>query len=312
MKNDVFCHIAAALLTLVALPGFGQFRSGRNYNLTVNNSNAADRCSDLRVTSSNGVVAQVAESATLGPGELSALKLEDNAGRSVVQVRGWDRAEYQVETCKIVVAETQGNAEAIARGITVSRSAGRVTTFGPSVTDGNWQVYFLVRAPRNANLDLTTQYGPIGVEGVSGDTKVRAVNGPLALKDVGGQVDAQTQNGPISFSGRGGNVKLTAQNGPISLELMGDQWNGQQLEAKTVNGPVSITIPENYRSGVRLQTAGHAPLSCNLPGCRNAATDLRHFGSRTIQLNGSADTVRVSTSNGPVSVTYLGPGPRVI
>ena len=308
MKNDVFCYLAAAALTLVALPGFGQFRSGRNYNLTVNNSNAADRCSDLRVTSSNGVVAQVAESATLGPGELSALELEDNAGRSVVQVRGWDRAEYQVETCKIAVAETQGNAEAMALGISVSRSAGRLTTFGPN---GNWRVHFLVRVPRNANLDLTTRYGPISVEGVSGNTKVRAVNGPLSLKDVGGQVDAHTRTGPISFSGRGGNVKLTAQYGPISLELMGDQWNGQQLEAKTVNGPVSISIPENYRSGVRLQTSGNAPLSCNLPGAETRPRICGILGPRTIQLNGSADTVKVSTS-GPVSVTYLGPPRRVI
>jgi DUF4097 and DUF4098 domain-containing protein YvlB len=124
-------------------------------------------------------------------------------------------------------------------------------------------------------------------------------------------VDAHTQNGPISFSGRGGDVKLTAQNGPISLELTGDAWNGQALDAKTVNGPVSLSIPENYRSGVKLQTAGHAPLSCKLDSCRNVVQDMRDgSANRTLQLNGSGDTVRVSTTNGPVSVG--GPKRRAI
>ena len=283
----------------------GLAHAARDFNLTIN-SNEAERCADLRVSSRDGEVAQINEAVTLGARDLSALELEDPAGRSVVRVRGWDRPEYAIETCKIAVAESKAAAETLARGITVSRSAGRMTTAGPSTTDGNWQVYFLVRAPKNANLDLQTKNGPIAVEGIAGNTRVRAVNGPIALKNCGGTIDAHTTNGPISFSGAGGDVKLTAQNGPVALELTGDQWNGPQLDAKTVNGPVSLSIPENYRSGVRLQTSGHTPLSCNLPACRSAATDLRRQESRTIQLNGSADTVRVSTNNGPVSVS----GPR--
>jgi DUF4097 and DUF4098 domain-containing protein YvlB len=309
MKNDAYRYLAAATLAGAWLltPGSAD---AKNYNLSVSMSNA-ERCSDLKISSSNGEVAQAVDSVTLGPRDLSALEIDDNSGRSVVHVRGWDHAEYQVETCKVAVADTQGNAEALVRGINVNRSAGRITTYGPSTTDGNWQVYFIVRAPRNANLDLTTKNGPISVEGITGNTKLRATNGPLSLKDVGGLVDAHTQNGPISFSGRGGDVKLTAQNGPISLELTGDSWNGQAIEAKTVNGPLSLNIPENYRSGVKLQTSGHAPLSCRLDSCRNLVTDARDgSSSRTLQLSGSGDTVRVSTSNGPVSIS--GPKRRAI
>ena len=88
---------------------------------------------------------------------------------------------------------------------------------------------------------------------MTGNVKVRAVNGPISLKDCGGQVDAQTTNGPISFSGGSGEVHLNAQNGPISLELAGEVWNGSDARrAARVNGPVSINIPENFRSGVRL------------------------------------------------------------
>jgi DUF4097 and DUF4098 domain-containing protein YvlB len=205
------------------------------------------------------------------------------------------------------VADTRSAAETLARGVTVSRSAGRLTTNGPSASEGSWQVHFIVHAPRNASLDLQTKNGPISVDGITGNTKVRAVNGPIALKNCGGQVEAHTTNGPISFSGAGGDVKLTAQNGPVAVELTGNSWNGPQLDAKTVNGPVSLSIPENYRSGVRLQLSGHTPLSCRMEACRSAVQDLtRPSSPRTIQLTGSADTVRVQTSNGPVSVS----GPR--
>lgn len=295
MRTLILGFVGAALLAHSAW-------AARNFQLSVNSRNA-ERCSDLQVTTKSGEIARADDSVTLGARDLSALELEDGAGQAVVQVRGWDRAEYQVETCKIAVAENKGAAEALVRGISVSRSAGRITTFGPNNADGNWQVYFLVRAPRNANLDLQTRNGPISVEGVSGNIKLRAVNGPVALKECAGVVDANTTNGPIAFSGAGGNVKLTAQNGPIAIDLTGEAWNGQQLDARTVNGPVSLSIPENYRSGVRLQTSGHSPLNCSIAPCRTAVSDLTNpSGARTIQLNGSSDTVRVQTSNGPVSV----------
>ena len=311
MKSDAVRFFTASALGALWLLSPGQTaHAARNYNLSIN-SNNAERCADLTVTSRDGEVAQINDSVTLGPRDLSALEIEDGSGRAMVRVRAWDRPDYQVETCKIAVAENKAAAETLLRGITVSRSAGRLTSMGPNTNDGSWQVYFLVRAPKNANLDLQTKNGPIHVEGVAGNVKVRAVNGPLALKDCGGTIDAHTTNGPISFSGNSGDVKLTAQNGPVSVDLTGESWNGPQLDARTTNGPVSITVPENYRSGVRLQTSGHAPLSCNIGACRTAVSDLTgSSSSRTIQLNGSADTVRVQTSNGPVSVNA--PRRRVI
>jgi DUF4097 and DUF4098 domain-containing protein YvlB len=311
MKYDAFCYLAAAALgagwLLTPAP---TARAARNYNLSIN-SNDADRCSDLRVSSNDGEVAQLNESVTLAPRDLSALELEDKAGRSIVRVRGWDRAEYTVETCKIAVADSKSAAETLARGISVSRSAGRLTTAGPTSNEGNWHVYFIVHAPKNAKLDLETKNGPISIEGIAGNTRVRAVNGPVSLKNCAGMVDAQTTNGPLSYTGAGGDVKLTAQNGPVSVELTGDSWNGPQLDAKTVNGPVSLSIPENYRSGVRLLTSNHAPLSCKIAACKSVVMDMTQpSSSRTLQLAGSADTVRVQTNNGPVSIS--GPRKRAI
>src|SRR5690349_15479106 len=105
MKSNAFRSFAAAALGAAWLfsPASAAF-AAKNYNLSIN-SNNAERCSDLRVSSKDGEVAQLNESVTLGPRDLSALELEDSAGRSVVSVRGWDRAEYTIETCRIAVAD---------------------------------------------------------------------------------------------------------------------------------------------------------------------------------------------------------------
>jgi hypothetical protein len=306
MRTNSWC--AAALLAIGSLAATAQPRISRNYNLNINMDNA-EHCSDMKVRSSNGEISQVNEAVTLGAGQASGLELDDTAGHAVVQVRGWDRADYSVETCKIAVAETKSAADQLISAISVARSAGRLTTAGPSNNDGNWQIYFIVRAPRNGNVDLATKNGPISVSGVGGNVKVRAINGPVSLSDCSGRIDAQTTNGPISFRGGAGDVHLIAKNGPISVNLSGETWNGAQLEAHTDNGPVSLNVPENYRSSVRLQSSGRSPLSCNIEACRNAFTDATSQ-DRLIRINGSADTVRVSTNNGPVSIS--GPKRRVI
>jgi hypothetical protein len=299
---------SAALLGAAWLLGPAPASAARRYNLNVNSSNA-ERCSDLRVRSDNGEVVQSNESVTLSRGEVPILELDDAAGRGVVSVRGWDRQEFMIETCKMAAADTRSAAEQLVRGISVARSAGHISTTAPAASsdDGNWQVYFFIHAPRDGSFDIQTRNGPVAVEGVRGNLKLHAINGPVALNNCAGQVDVETQNGPISFSAGGGEVRLHAQNGPISLGLAGEIWNGTKLEADTVNGPVHIDIPETFHSGVRVETAGHSPFSCRIASCSNAL-----INAGTLQFNGTQDTIRVSTRNGPVSVGGGRPDRRVI
>jgi DUF4097 and DUF4098 domain-containing protein YvlB len=139
------------------------------------------------------------------------------------------------------------------------------------------------------------------VRGIDGMVKVHATNGPIAVRDCAGRVEANTVNGPIAFEGGGGDIHLQAQNGPIAVKVSGDLWNGNQLEAHTDNGPVSLKISDNFRSGVRVETSGHSPMSCKAAACANASTDLRS-NQRVFQMNGSEGTIRISTHNGPISV----------
>jgi DUF4097 and DUF4098 domain-containing protein YvlB len=296
VKLSTLIAIALMLLLVwIATPGRAQAQRSRNFNLNIEGN--AERCSDLKIRT-DGQLARSEETFTLQKSEASLLDIEDTSGHGVIRARGWDNPQYSVEVCKIAVAGDQGSAQQLLRSMAVARSAGRITTNSPN-PDGQYQFHFFVNVPRDGNLSLATKNGPIDVANVGGTVKVRATNGPIALKDIAGRVEANTSNGPIAFSGKGGDVVLRAQNGPISLNLVEDIWSGAQLDAKTVNGPVSISIPDTFRSGVRIETSGHAPMSCASPLCRAAWSDASR---RVIQFNGSSDTVRVGTENGPVSI----------
>jgi hypothetical protein len=299
MKNETLGYVATAVLCAgwLLVPGWSQTR-GRDFNIDF--QGGADRCSDLKVRSS-GQVARAADSFSLQKSEAPTLEV-DAPEHGIIRARGWNRNEYSVEACKIAVADDQATAGQLLQGISVTRSAGRFSSSGPSSDAGRWEVYFIVHAPKDASLDLETKNGPIDVGGVSGTLKARATNGPIAIRNSSGAVEARTNNGPISFSGGGGDVRLNARNGPISLKLAGEVWNGARLEAATVNGPLSLALPDRFRSAVRVEASGHGFINCRAGGCVGASTDSGP-NRRTMQFNGSGDTVRVSTVNGPISVS---------
>ena len=298
---------AAVLCTAWLLAPPKTLAARHNFNLNFNGD--AETCAELRVSSNNGEVAKIAESFTMTRAEAPLLEL-NGVDRAHIRVRGWDRADYAVETCKVAVAETRAEAEQMARSVSISRSAGRISHNGPIVNDnGQWSVVYLIRAPKDVTVDLETSNGPLSVREMNGTVKVRASNGPIAITDCGGNVDAHTINGPIAFNGDRGEVHLNAQNGPIAVRLQSEAWNGSQLEARTINGPLAISIPDNFRTGMRLETAGNAPLSCNAALCRNAFTNLT-LQNRTLQMNGASDTIRLSTENGPVAINANGKDPK--
>jgi hypothetical protein len=308
MKHGLVFFATAAMLFATCATAQTTRNRNRN-NLNINTQGDANSCADLKVTST-GELSQVNETVNLQHGEAPVLEL-NAADHGVVKVRGWKQPGYSVEACKVGVAEDRGTADTLVRGISVSHSAGRFSYTGPTTDNGNWQVFFIIHAPDNASLDLETKNAPVSIADVNGNIKVRATNGPLAIRGSAGNIDAQTTNGPISFDGDGGEVHLQAQNGPISVKVGKEIWNGTALEARTVNGPLSLSLPDTFQSGIRVETAGGSPLSCKHDACTHAYTN-NTGDQHVIQMNGSSETVRISTHNGPLSVNGTSKAKKIL
>jgi hypothetical protein len=199
-----------------------------------------------------------------------------------VQIVADDRNDIEVHARLQASAESRSDASAIMRGITVDMGS-TVGVDGPARDrDANWSVSFVIYVPRNTNLDLETQNGPIHIKQVVGRMELSAVNGPISLSGVGGEVHAVTQNGPLQ-------VRLT-----------GNRWNGAGLDAETQNGPIHLAIPENYNAMLETGTV-NGPMQTDFPITMtlNGRMSWKRF---TTKLGEGGGKVRVVTTNGPVTL----------
>lgn len=247
-------------------------------------------CSQLRVTIDGRPALRSEEIVNVGALRSLVVRAPENGG---VHVVGSDAAGYELKACKAAAFDDALDA------IKVRLTGNEVTAEGPD--RGRWVVYFLVRAPRVATLELRSRNGPIALQNVNGTVTARAVNGPISVKQSSGNLDINTENGPISLDGGSGTTKLNAQNGPITVKLRGAAWDGS-LDAHTENGPVALKIPDSFRSGVVVESQGHGPVSCRAEACRRARRAWDDDDNRRIELGSGPTTVRLSTVNGPVSV----------
>ncbi|HEX2210475.1 MAG TPA: hypothetical protein VHG93_22540 [Longimicrobium sp.] len=203
-----------------------------------------------------------------------------------VSVRAWDGRDVLVRARVQTHARTEEDARELARGIRVNTS-GTISSSGPESSGRNrgWAVSYEILVPARTNLDAETHNGPISVHGLSGDIEVRAVNGPISLNELAGDVQAR------------------AQNGPITVNLSGRRWNGEGLDAETVNGPITVRMPRGYAAHLESGTV-HGPI--NAPrGIRPERRNGNRWapgGRINTDINGGGPTIRVVTTNGPVNI----------
>lgn len=247
-------------------------------------------CSQLRVTIDDQPAARAEEIVPVGDLRSLVVRAPQNGG---IHVTGSDSGRFEVTACKAAAFDSSVN------DIRVRVTGNELTADGPD--EGRWILYFLVRAPRNATLNLSAHNGPIALRHVSGTIGARAVNGPISLRDSSGNINVETTNGPISLDGGSGAMKLNATNGPITVKLRGDTWDGS-VDARTENGPVSLRMPSSFRSAVVVESEGRGPVSCRAEACRQARRTWDDEDNRRIEFGSGPTVVHLSTVNGPVSV----------
>jgi hypothetical protein len=197
-----------------------------------------------------------------------------------VSVRAWDGSDVLVVQRIQAWAPSREQARSVASDIRVHTAGGEVYADGPD--NGRRQGYsvsYEIFVPRRMDLRLTTNNGPVAVNGVTGRMEISAHNGPLALRELGGDVHAR------------------ADNGPLSVVLGGSRWNGEGLDAATTNGPVTLTVPEGYHATLTTGTV-NGPMNVDIP----LTVQGRFPRQFTTELGGGGAPVRAVTTNGPVVV----------
>jgi hypothetical protein len=261
----------------------------------------ATDCGDLHIRFHEEAALIESDERTFTKAEARVLHVDElqNGG---VQMQGWDKDAYSVTACKAVDASRKDGKELLSE-IKFSVQNGHVSVSGPP-QHNDWNVYLLIRTPREAEVELTTHNGPASFYKVDGKISARGTNGPISMEACTGEADIEAVNGPISFSGTGGKLRLRTQNGPISVALHGSSWNGGGLEVDAVNGPVSLSLPSGFQSSFLVESRGHSPLSCHASICGDTRKtwDDEH---RRIEYGSGTPVIRLTTENGPISINAL-------
>jgi DUF4097 and DUF4098 domain-containing protein YvlB len=219
---------------------------------------------------------EIKEQTLPAAGEISV----DGRQNGGVSVKGWDRNEILVRSRIQTAAPTQAEADALAQQITIATAGAKIFADGPEMRrDYSWSVSYEVFVPRRSDLSLVSHNGGISIMDVQGKLEFSAVNGGVSLKHVGGTVHGGTTNGGLS------------------IVLDGDRWNGEEMDVKTTNGGISMSVPENYSAHLETGTV-NGNLSIDFP----VTVQGRITRELAINLGSGGPTIRAMTTNGGVRI----------
>ena len=261
----------------------------------------ASDCSTINQMFGDFEVARATQHTTI-PVSAGTLELRPNFNGGVRIGRG-NGGEYGITACIAAGASTRAAAQAAVDAIRLDVQGARVRVRDEG-RDGavrSWSVQLIVTAPEGASIVAETTNGPIGVHDFTGTLDLRASNGPISVEGVGGDVKATASNGPISIDGSRGEFDVETANGPISVTLDGQRWDGH-LTARASNGPLTLSLPANFQSGLEVRSSSHAPWSCRASACSARGGRDWDDSSRILHIGGDPVVVKLSTVNGPVTV----------
>jgi hypothetical protein len=194
-----------------------------------------------------------------------------------VSVKGWDRGEVLVRTRVQAFAPTTAEAEVVAKQVRIETGSS-IHAEGPSSQrDFYWSVSYELFVPRRSDLSLS------------------ANNGGIAIADVQGRIQFSALNGGVSLRRVGGNVHGDTTNGGLAIELNGDRWDGEELNVKTTNGGVIMTVPDNYSAHLETGTV-NGNVVVDFP----VTVQGRITKEISVNLGSGGATVRATTTNGGV------------
>ena len=196
-----------------------------------------------------------------------------------VSVKGWERNEVLVRSRIQTSAPTQAEADALASQIVINTSGANIFAAGPENRNGHsWSVSYEVFVPRRSDLSLQSH------------------NGGIAISDVHGRLDFVALNGGVVLNRVGGSVHGSTTNGGLVVQLTGDQWDGEELDVRTTNGGIVMSMPPNYSAHLETGTV-NGSLQIGFP-----VTVQGNTRELAVNLGSGGPTIRARTTNGGVRI----------
>ena len=296
--------LALALPALIWAAGVGDHRGSHNSTITMNDDGASDDCTEhLRVYNDDFRTNVRDEETSSLPNQPLTITAGHNGG---VQVTTWDKGEFALKLCKQVSANDESQGRRLLAETKLEISGGQVTVRTPE-HEGDFSLgtLLLIKAPKDATLDLSVYNGGVSLNHFAGTATAHARNGGISIKNSSGKLTVEAQNGGVSIKDCGGDINADVQNGGISLALP-ERWEGKGLEAHTHNGGLVVEVPKNLQAGLEIVGSSHSSIICKDDVCGGAQRTWDDDGRKIVRIGGSETQIRATTVNGGVVVKERG------
>lgn len=277
-----------------ALPG----RNSHSMSAASENKSDSDSCGD-HLRASWDFKSHVEDESTVAlPNQPLQIKAQHNGG---MRVTTWDQPGFSIKLCKQAASDSESRAREVLNETQISVKGSVVSVAAPKGgNDYSVATVLLVKAPKDAVVNLSAHNGGISLQGFNGTAEAETQNGGISLHHSSGKLTVKAQNGGISIGDCGGEVSVTVQNGGMSVALP-ERWEGKGLEAHLENGGLSISVPKNFSAGLEVSGSNYVHFACKASACEGAE-QVAEGGRRVLRIGGSNPQIRATTGNGGVTI----------
>jgi len=290
--------LALTLPLCVALARAGENRNWSGSTITTNDDVASDDCRDhLRVGNGDYRANVRDEEIKTVPNQPLTITAEHNGG---IQVTTWDKPEVSLKLCKQIAVDDENEGRKLLAETRLEINGTKISIHTPEENNHSLGTLLLVKAPKNADLNLNVHNGGVSLNNFTGTAEAHAQNGGISFKRSTGKLTAQAQNGGISIKDCGGDVSAKVENGGLSLALA-DRWEGKGLEAHARNGGLVVSVPKTFAGGLEVVASEHTSIVCKDDAC-DAGERTWDSGHKLFRMGGANPQVRATTENGGIVI----------
>ena len=270
----------------------------RNHTVTMNDDSASDDCRDHLRVGNTDYKANVRdeETKTISNQPLT-ITAEENGG---IQVTTWDNPEFSLKLCKQIATNDESEGRKLLAETHLEINGSKISIHAPEESDYSLGTVLLVKAPKNANLNLSVHNGGVSLTSFTGTAEAHAENGGISFRRSSGKLIAEAENGGISIKDCGGDVSAKVENGGLSIALP-EHWEGKGLEAHARNGGLVVSVPKTFNGGLEVVASEHTSIICKDDVC-NAGERTSENGRKLFRMGGANPQVRATTENGGIVI----------
>ena len=300
MKKLIAVSLALPLFMVLAHAAERHNHGGST--VTMNDDSASDDCREHLRVGNNEYRANVRDEETKTiPNQPLTITAEQNGG---IQVTTWDNPEVSLKLCKQIATDDESQGRKLLAETHLEINGSKVSIHVPEEDGYSLGTLLLVKAPKNANLNLSVHNGGVSLTSFTGTAEAHAENGGISFRRSSGKLTAEAENGGISIKDCGGDVIAKVENGGLSIALP-EHWEGKGLEAHARNGGLVVSVPRTFNGGLEVVASEHTSIVCKGDAC-SAGERTWDNGHRLFRMGGANPQVRATTENGGIVIKERG------